>query len=80
MIHYIKYGAGRVDARLATGLTNLEEVTGGRHHNDFRAVGGGGAITNVLHSEELEGADFDNAYDLELVDQITRAAPGGSPG
>ncbi|HKO95105.1 MAG TPA: hypothetical protein VJU61_28315, partial [Polyangiaceae bacterium] len=55
--------------------TNLEEVTGGRPHNNFRAVGDGRAIANVLHTEELEGADFDNGYDPDLADQIASSGP-----
>ncbi|HTV22809.1 MAG TPA: hypothetical protein VMG12_29165 [Polyangiaceae bacterium] len=55
--------------------TNLEQVTGGRPHNNFRAVGGGKAIANVLHTEELVGASFDNGYDQDVVDQIASSGP-----
>jgi hypothetical protein len=55
--------------------TDLKDVTGGRVHNNFRAVGGGKAIANVLHAEELEGADFESGYDAELVDRIDSSGP-----
>lgn len=55
--------------------TNLEGITGGRPHNNFRAVGGGKAIANVLHTEELEGADFDGGYDPAVVDIIDTSGP-----
>jgi hypothetical protein len=55
--------------------TNLEDVTGGRPQNNFRAVGGGRAIANVLHTEELVGADFDGGYDLDVVDQLGTSGP-----
>jgi len=55
--------------------TNLEQVTGGRPHNNFRAVGGGKAIANVLHTEELLGASFDDGFDQDVVDQIASSGP-----
>lgn len=55
--------------------TNLQEVTGGRPHNNFRAVGGGKAIANVLHTEELEGANFEGGFDRDLADQIATSGP-----
>ena len=59
----------------AAWTTDLKDVTGGRYHNNFRAVGGGKAIANVLHTEELEGATFDNGYDLDVADQINSSGP-----
>jgi hypothetical protein len=59
----------------AAWTTNLENVTGGRAHNNFRALGGGKAIANVLHAEEIEGADFDSGYDPDLVDIISSSGP-----
>jgi hypothetical protein len=50
--------------------TDLKQVTGGRYHNNFRAVGGGKAIANVLHTEEIDGASFDAGYDADIADQI----------
>jgi hypothetical protein len=59
----------------AAWTTNLEDVTGGRAHNNFRALGGGKAIANVLHTEEIEGADFDSGYDPDLVDIVNSSGP-----
>lgn len=59
----------------AAWTTNLESVTGGRPHNNFRAVGGGKAIANVLHTEELEGADFSNGYDAGLAEELSSSGP-----
>lgn len=55
--------------------TNLEEVTGGRPHNNFRAVGGGRAIANVLHLEEIEGANVADGYDPDLAGQLGTSGP-----
>jgi hypothetical protein len=55
--------------------TNLEAVTGGRAHNNFRALGNGKAIANVLHAEELENADFANGYNVDVTDQIGASGP-----
>lgn len=50
--------------------TDLTDSTDGRYVNNFRYVGGGKAIGNVLHHEELE-ADFETTFDPDVSDQIS---------
>ena len=60
-----------VDTAFTTDLTHL---TGGRIQNNFRYIGGGRAIANVLHHEAL-GVDFNAAYDPEVEDAIGKSGP-----
>jgi len=55
--------------------TDLKGVTDGRLHNNFRAVGGGKAIANVLHTELVPDADFDSGYDPDLADRFSQSGP-----
>jgi hypothetical protein len=54
--------------------TDLTHLTGGRIQNNFRYIGGGKAIANVLH-HELLGIDFSGAYDPAVVDKISESGP-----
>jgi hypothetical protein len=62
---------GELDAAWTTDLTDL---TDGRYAVNFRYVGDGRAIANVLHHEELD-ADLDGPLDPEVVTDLWRNAP-----
>ena len=49
--------------------TDLRDMTDGRYVNNFRYIGAGKAIGNVLH-HELVDVDWDGGYDQEVVDDI----------
>lgn len=54
--------------------TDFTAQTGGRYINNFRYVGKGKAIANVLH-HELLGADFTGAYQPAIGDKIGETGP-----
>lgn len=51
------------------GTSDLTELTGGRYSINFRYVGGGKALAQVLHQEEID-LDFSAAYDPLVEDEI----------
>lgn len=64
------------DRRLDTDFTtDFTSWTDGRYVNNFRYVGGGFAIANVLHHEALTGADWEGPYDPAIVDLIWESGP-----
>lgn len=50
--------------------TDLQDITGGRQFNNFRYVGNGKAIANVLHDELLD-IDFAAGYNPDAADEIS---------
>lgn len=54
--------------------TDFTTWTDGRYVNNFRYVGGGRAIGNVLHHENL-GADFGGPYDPAVMDRAWTSGP-----
>jgi hypothetical protein len=54
--------------------TDFTSWTDGRYLSNFRYIGGGKAIANVLHHETL-GADFSRPYDPDVGDQIAKSGP-----
>ena len=74
-------GAAPCIARLKPDLTvdqafttDLTALTGGRFQNNFRYIGGGKAIANVLHHETL-GVSFDAPYDPAVDDNVWETGP-----
>ncbi len=72
----------RLDADLTLDedwTTDLMDVTDGRYHNNFRALGNGTAIANVFHDEiflaENPGMSFDDGYDQDVVDALYASGP-----
>jgi hypothetical protein len=55
--------------------TDFTDITGGRFTNNFRYIGGGKGIANVLHHELIAGADFAGAYQAEVADAINGSGP-----
>jgi hypothetical protein len=51
--------------------TDLRDLTGGRHVNNFRYIGKGRAIGNVLH-HELLAANWSGGYDPKVAEQIAK--------
>jgi hypothetical protein len=60
-----------LDAAFTTDLTQL---TGGRIQNNFRYIGGGKAIANVLHHEAL-GVDLTAPFDPAVQEKIWETGP-----
>jgi hypothetical protein len=60
-----------LDPTFTTDLTNL---TGGRYTNNFRYIGNGKAIANVLH-HELLGVSFAGQYDPAIEEKIGQTGP-----
>jgi hypothetical protein len=58
----------------AAWTTDFGDLTLGRYINNFRYVGGGKAIANVLH-HELVDADFSTAYDADVATAISASGP-----
>jgi len=54
--------------------TDFTAATGGRYVNNFRYIGGGKAIGNVLHHEALD-ADFDGPFDQAVEDAAWSSGP-----
>lgn len=54
--------------------TDFTSWTGGRYANNFRYVGDGKAIANVLHHEELD-FDFSAPYDEAVWDAVWASGP-----
>jgi hypothetical protein len=54
--------------------TDFTSWTGGRYVSNFRYVGGGRAIANVFHPEELS-ADFSADVDPAVVDEVRDTGP-----
>lgn len=54
--------------------TDFTAWTGGRYVNNFRYVGNGKAIGNVLHHEELD-ADFDGPFDPAVEEAAWASGP-----
>jgi len=55
--------------------TDLRDLTDGRHHNNFRYIGKGRAIANVLHTELVKGVDWDGKYDPDYEDIVGASGP-----
>jgi hypothetical protein len=51
--------------------TDLRDLTGGRHANNFRYIGKGRAIANVLHHEQLN-IDWGGGYKQDVADRINK--------
>jgi hypothetical protein len=77
------YGDGPAPcvARLKPDLTldeswtmDLSSWTDGRYLSNFRYIGNGKALANVLHHEEL-GVRFDGPYDPDVADAIDKSGP-----
>lgn len=62
---------GTLDEAWTTDFTSL---TGGRYVSNFRYVGGGRAVANVLHAEEM-GVDFSQPVDPEVVLNMWQTGP-----
>jgi hypothetical protein len=62
---------GALDAAWTTDFTSL---TGGRYVSNFRYVGGGRAVANVLHAEEM-GIDFTQPVDPTVVQNMYQSGP-----
>ena len=62
---------GALDAAWTTDFTSL---TGGRYVTNFRYVGGGRAVGNVLHPEEM-AVDFSQPLDPEVVTNLWESGP-----
>lgn len=60
-----------LDAAWTTDLTDLTE---GRYINNFRYIGNGKALANVLHHELID-ADFSAPYDADVAAQIGSSGP-----
>jgi hypothetical protein len=58
----------------AAWTTDFGDLTLGRYINNFRYVGDGKAIANVLH-HELVDADFSGAYDADVATSIDASGP-----
>jgi hypothetical protein len=54
--------------------TDLTAQTGGRYVNNFRYIGNGKAIANVLHQEMIDG-DLTAGYDADIEAQIHLEGP-----
>jgi hypothetical protein len=54
--------------------TDLRDLTDGRYHNNFRYIGGGRAIANVLHHELID-ADWEGGYDADVDEAIGKSGP-----
>jgi hypothetical protein len=54
--------------------TDLRDLTGGRHVNNFRYIGNGRAIGNVL-DHELLMADWSGGYKQDIADKINKEGP-----
>jgi hypothetical protein len=52
--------------------TDLRDLTDGRHVNNFRYIGKGRAIGNVLHHEMLD-VDWDRGYDADVAETIDQS-------
>ena len=55
--------------------TDFTDITDGRYTNNFRYIGGGKGIANVLHHELIEGADFAGEYDPAVATRIGASGP-----
>lgn len=55
------------------GNKNLRELTGGYDGANFRYLGGGKAVANVLHHDRIQGVDWAGAIDPAIVAQIEGA-------
>lgn len=62
---------GTLDEAWTTDFTGL---TGGRYVTNFRYVGGGRAVANVLHAEEM-AVDFSQPMDPEVVSNLYQSGP-----
>jgi hypothetical protein len=62
---------GTLDEAWTTDFTGL---TGGRYVTNFRYVGGGRAVANVLHAEEMT-VDFSQPMDPEVVSNLYQSGP-----
>jgi hypothetical protein len=63
------------DLRLDTAwTTDFTDLTGGRYVNNFRYIGGGKALANVLHHELID-ADFSASYDADVATLIDGSGP-----
>lgn len=54
--------------------TDLMDLTEGRYHNNFRYVGGGRAVANVLHHELID-ADWEAGYDADVAARLAEGGP-----
>lgn len=54
--------------------TDFTDLTGGRYINNFRYIGGGKALANVLHHELVDG-DFSAPYDADVATAIDASGP-----
>lgn len=77
------YGAGPApcvariteDQRLDEDFTtDFTDWTGGRYTHNFRYIGGGRAIANVLHHEELD-VDFEGEVDPDVEEAVQKSGP-----
>jgi len=55
------------------GRKNLAELTGGFDGVNFRYVGGGKALANVLHHDRIAGVDWNGEVDPAIVAQVEGA-------
>ncbi len=63
------------DGELDEGWTSdFTQLTGGRYITNFRYVGGGRAVANVFHAEEMD-VDFSQPMDPEVVSNLWMSGP-----
>jgi hypothetical protein len=55
--------------------TDFTDITDGRYTNNFRYIGGGKGLANVLHHELIAGADFTAEYDPAVAETIGTSGP-----